>query len=138
MVGREAGGGSLVRDSPRAKQRAAASSGARRRRRGLDARERGARGGARARLAFRVWNQVWERQRFAATGHLSFLTIESQLREGFALKNSSAGEDGDGFDVGGLGEEVEEVEFGEGVAGGPARVVRVCRSEGRVSGEQET
>ena len=31
---------------------------------------------------------------------------------------ASAGEDGDGFEVGGLGEEVEEVEFGEGVAGG--------------------
>ena len=31
---------------------------------------------------------------------------------------TSAGEDGDGFDVGGLGEEVEEVEVGDGVAGG--------------------
>ena len=30
----------------------------------------------------------------------------------------SASEDGDGFDVCGLGEEVEEVQFGEGVAGG--------------------
>jgi len=29
-----------------------------------------------------------------------------------------AGEDGYGFDVGGLGEEVEEMEFGEGVTGG--------------------
>ena len=29
-----------------------------------------------------------------------------------------AGEDGNGFDVGGLGEEVEEVHLGEGVAGG--------------------
>ena len=33
-------------------------------------------------------------------------------------RHGSSGEDGDGFDVGGLGEEVEEVEFGDAVAGG--------------------
>ena len=68
MVGREVGGGNLVIDSPSAKQRAAASRGVRRKRMGSTRGEPGPQTALALVFVTRVWNQVWKRQRFAATG----------------------------------------------------------------------